>query len=213
MKTVVKLFLFLTLLLIIASAFLPGVREAFSPESIESFVASAGLWGPLLIVAVAIGQVFLGAFPSPLIIVLAVALYGALGGIIGYVALLAASLVGYALGRLANHALLERFEDSLERWEQRIDRYGFLVVLASRASPVLSLDTVSIAAGAVRMSLPRFMIATAIGLIPLALLAWYYGDTILEAVVPAVIYTVVSLAAIGVFVWWDQRSSSKRTGQ
>ena len=87
---------------------------------------------------------------------------GVLGSVLG-------ALVSYALAHWLGRGLVRRFgkyvlvsERSLERSERYFAEHGEISVLLARLIPVLR-HLISIPAGLARMSLPRFLVYTAIG--------------------------------------------------
>lgn len=165
--------------------------------ALERVAQGLGPLGPLFIVLLAIGQVVLAVVPSPLLLVLSIALYGPAGALLGYGALFISSLVGFGIGRWAR-------VDVDEGWLDLVNRYGTLAVVVTRASPLLSLDAVSIASGALDMSKRRFVIATLVGLIPLCVLAYAYGRAVSEPNAALIVYTIVLLVVPVAFVVWDR---------
>lgn len=191
--------LFGLVVLVVLVALSLFLSDTVSFGAVQRYADNLGVLGPVFILLLAIAQVFLAVVPSPLLLVLSIALYGSIGAILGYVALFVSSIVGYGVGRWAGAGI-----DVQDRWVDLVNRYGALGVLVTRASPLLSMDAVSIASGALKMSTERFVIATLIGLVPLCALAFWYGRSVTEPNALLVVYTVVLLVGPLLFVVWDR---------
>lgn len=96
-----------------------------------------------------------------------VAVVAALGSTLGEVT---AYYLGYGGQRLFK---LERFEryKTAERW---MKRHGWLAVVGFAFLPLFIFDFVGIAAGALRLSLTKFLICTYIGRLPRAIIEVYF---------------------------------------
>lgn len=191
--------LFGLVVLVVLVALSLFLSDTVSFGAVQRYADNLGVLGPVFILLLAIAQVFLAVVPSPLLLVLSIALYGSIGAILGYVALFVSSIVGYGVGRWAGAGI-----DVQDRWVDLVNRYGALGVLVTRASPLLSMDAVSIASGALKMSTERFVFATLIGLVPLCALAFWYGRSVTEPNALLVVYTVVLLVGPLLFVVWDR---------
>lgn len=136
---------------VIASMGYPGVFVLMAAESFLTPVPST------LIMGFAGYLVWRGDFAMPL--VLAAALLGSLAG----------SLLGYALGRYGGRPLVERHgrwflvtPRDLQRTDAFFARRGAYAVFLGRFVPVVR-HVISIPAGAARMPLGPFLLATALG--------------------------------------------------
>ncbi len=133
---------------------------------------------------------------------------------------LAGALVVYALGRRGGRPLVLRYgrvlrvkKSDLDRADDWFDRYGELVVLGARMVP-LARSVVSIPAGMCRMPPGRFALLTAVGTAAwdtsLIGAGWLLGEN-WEGVsrfvgsVSEVVLVVVSVAAVGLTIWWWRR--------
>ena len=117
-------------------------------------------------------SVFVAGLSSPLL----VALVAALGNTLGEV-------TAYLLGYSGRHLLkLERFRryQVAEGWMRR---RGWLAVVVSAFLPLFIFDFVGIAAGALKLSLPKFLFFTFLGRLPRAIIEVYFFTWILENIV------------------------------
>lgn len=180
-----------------------GDREGFA-----RWIRSLGAGGVLLVLATMLVQAVLAFLPSVLVMVAAVLAYGPWwGGLLSWVGLVLAAQLAYAIGRGLGPVTVRRLVGgkTLRAMEDAVERYGPWAVVVARVSPILSTDAVSYAAGLLRLGWVPFTLATAGGSLPLvALIGWLGGgiDTLRNGLI---VITVVSVAALGAYVWWDRR--------
>lgn len=176
----------LLLVLVIAAAWLwlilsPGVGafiDRLGTELLPAWVATAGVFGPLAIIALMTLAIVASPLPSAPIALVAGAAYGHAAGTV-YVAL------GAELGALAAF-LIARYlgRDTVERLLGDKAGYGLLgsqnaltlTVFVSRLLPFISFDAMSYAAGLSRLHLRRFLLATLAGIIPASFVLAHLGS-------------------------------------
>lgn len=157
---------------------LAGVIERIDGDRIAGWVEAAGLWGPMLVIALMTVAIVATPIPSAPIALAAGAAYGHVLGTVYIVA-------GAELGALAAFALA-RFlgRDALVRWlGEKVDA-GLLgsqnaltfTVFVSRLLPFISFDIVSYAAGLSRLHFWRFAVATLAGIIPASFVLAHFGN-------------------------------------
>lgn len=150
-------------------------------DRIHAYFQQFGLWGPLAIIFFIVLQMFLIVFPSWLPIIVAVMAYGFWWGVlISLLGIVIASTVGYFIGLKLKAVLLTKIlgEKKLEKMDFWIRNYAFGSVVLFRISPFLSNDGISFIAGMVDMNYKKFMLATLIGITPLAFAVAYFSQDI-----------------------------------
>lgn len=182
------------------------VREG-DQQGLRAWVQSAGPWGPILILALMLAQTLLPIIPSVLIMVVAVLAYGSWwGGVLAWTGLVLSASVAYLIGRALGAAAVDRLVG--RKTERRIAgyvrRHGLGAVVAARVSPALSTDAVSFAAGIVGMRFGRFLLATAVGILPLTVLIGYLGASIERLSTGLLWISILSLALFGGWVVFDR---------
>jgi uncharacterized membrane protein YdjX (TVP38/TMEM64 family) len=161
----------------------PDLRDTASAaisgdhEQVQEEIDGLGIWGPLLILALALihAVVF---FPSEIVDAAAGYAYGFFPALaLLMVGWTLSGLVCWAIGRSVARPLLDRWlgEERFERIEARIERGGATLLLAMRLIPILPFSIVSYAAGAARVPLWRFTWTTAVGFLPITAIATYFG--------------------------------------
>jgi uncharacterized membrane protein YdjX (TVP38/TMEM64 family) len=152
-------------------------RSLLEPERLETLVARAGLWGPVLIVTLMTIAVVASPIPSAPIALAAGAAYGHLWGTVQVVigAELGA-LIAFGLARVLGHDVLRRvFGDRVDAGLLGSQNALTATVLASRLMPFVSFDMISYAAGLSRLHAWRFAFATLAGIIPASFLLAHFG--------------------------------------
>lgn len=148
-------------------------------ERISNWVEQFGFWGPLLIVLGMIVQMFLIIVPSPLLMLVSVLAYGKVWGtLLAIAAVMIASTVGYWLGSYLGEVSVEKVigEDKKKKLESFVERFGAWAVILFRLIPFLSNDAISFVGGLLGMRYWKFIMATVIGISPLAILIAYFGQ-------------------------------------
>lgn len=152
-------------------AFVFNSSGALSPENMRSALLSLGIAGPLIYIAVIAFAVIVVPIPSIPFVLVA-------GYVYGPAAALAFTVTGGTLGSLAAFFLARKLgRERVKKWLSKIDtinildrfdtKLGFIAVLATRLTPLISFDIVSYAAGLTNISAGKFAIATALGMVPL----------------------------------------------
>jgi uncharacterized membrane protein YdjX (TVP38/TMEM64 family) len=101
--------------------------------------------------------------------------YGSLSAILG---MFMAGISGYLLTRRFGDKILIKVIKNEEKRKDAIEsfhKYGFLMILMSRASPILP-EVSACMAGITRMQLRKFLLAWTINTVPFALIASYSGS-------------------------------------
>lgn len=177
------------------------VREG-DREGLREWVSGAGALGPVAVLALMLAQTLFPFVPSVLIMVVAVLAYGAWwGGLLAWGGLLLSASVAYSIGRALGTAAVDRLigEEAERRIGGYVRRHGVGAVIAARLSPAVSTDAVSYVAGIVGMRFPRFLAATAVGILPLTVLIGYLGASI-ERLSFGLLW--ISVASLGAFAAW-----------
>lgn len=184
-----------------------GIVEALDVPFLTDpgpWLSGSGRWGAAAIgVGLLIADVFLPV-PASLIMVAHGALFGIVGGtLLSLFGGLAASAVGFAVGRRGSVAL-HRWVPEAER--RRADallrQWGDLAVVVTRPVPILA-ESVAILAGTSPLGWRRFLVASAAGLLPVALLYALTGATAAHLDSAFLMFGLVMLVAA--LVWFGGR--------
>lgn len=177
-------------------------------ERVEEWVGQYGAWGFVVIFALMLMQTLIPVLPSVVAMVAAVLAYGPVqGGLIAWAGMLLAATLGYGIGRALGPVTIDRLLGAQARRtaDRYVDRYGLWAVIAARISPVLSTDAISIAAGLAGMRYPRFLLATAVGTLPLTILIAWLGQEIERLKTGLIWVSVISVLVFVIYVIIDRR--------
>jgi uncharacterized membrane protein YdjX (TVP38/TMEM64 family) len=198
-------------------AWVSGLAGQFSRDAIAGLVARAGVWGPVLIVALMTIAVVISPIPSAPIALAAGAAYGHGWGTLYVLAgAETGALIAFGLARLLGR-------ETLRRWfgDERLD-IGLLgsqnllmfTVFASRLMPFLSFDLVSYAAGLSGLAFWRFGVATLAGIVPASFVLTHFGGEVATANFGAAMWAVLGLGLVtGLPLIWAAFKARKRTPQ
>ncbi len=178
---------FAILLLLVVGGFLAArytpLAEYLKIEKIQGYLDLVrGLWwAPAALVGtiVVLGSLGLPATPF---IVAGAAIFGAVWGTVwNWVGIFLSSLTGFLLARLLGREFVERIGgNKLQRAEKLLHRRGFMPLIAIRFLPV-PFTLVNAAAAVDGVKLPKFLLASAIGLLPPIAILTYFSSALLEA--------------------------------
>ena len=178
-----------------------GLLERLEDSTaLADWVATRGAWGPVLVILLMVAAIVFSPLPSAPIALASGALFGhgwgtlyiVIGAEMGaMIAFLLSRTLGYPVLRRCLGAGLDQAlptasqhpNSRLGRLYRRIGSQNGLMalVLGSRMMPFLSFDLVSYAAGLTPLTLPRFALATLIGVIPISFLLAHFGAEVTMA--------------------------------
>lgn len=139
-----------------------------SRERVEHWVRGAGLWGPLLLLAIQAGQILAAPIPGLFVPVLAGILYGpVVGPVITVVGTVLGSVAAYWIGR-SGRPLAERLvgEETLAKAQRLMRGRRWLALTGLFLFPFSPADALCFVAGIVAMDWSRFLLAVAVGRVP-----------------------------------------------
>jgi len=151
---------------LLALAWRGGVLGAVTnPEAIKATILQAGMWGPLVFFALAMGM-FAAFMLAPLIWAATAIWPLPVAYSYSFGATLLASVLTYGVAyRLGQDWAQDRVPASIRRWEERLRAHPFSTILALRmllwANPLIDLF-----AAVTGISTRRYLLATVIGLVP-----------------------------------------------
>lgn len=134
-----------------------------------------GSIGPLIIAGALVLAVVVGPIPTLPITIASGVLYGPVAGFVwAMVGSLVGAAIAFAIARLAGRPFVERFTGGhLALCADCSDKLLFWVIAGCRLLPVISFAAVSYGAGLTAMRLRSFLLATALGMVPMT--ALYVG--------------------------------------
>lgn len=174
-------------LLVICYFIVPPFKEAINEaydiltskdeSRIEDWVSQFGLFGPIVLVVIMVLQMFLLFIPNILVMMIAILSYGPIwGSVISLVGIFASSSLGYFIGNRLGMRTLDKWlsKKTFDTLRAFISSYGAAAVAIIRLSTLCN-DALGFAAGLLKMSYKKFILATLAGMTPLVVLLAIYG--------------------------------------
>ena len=178
---IIKSVLFVVIVLAIScSRLLLDLSSYFAPANIEMWLDSAGIFAPILYMAVMALAVVISPIPSLPLDIAAGAFFGPFAGTLySVLGALAGAVISFMIARFLGRELIERFLGGhINFCTKCSDRILTKIVFLSRLMPIVSFDVISYGAGLTKMSLKKFSLATFFGMIPLTFLYNYSGSVL-----------------------------------
>lgn len=177
---------------------------------VRSRVDAAGVWGPVVYVALYVG---LATVPSPVGLVTATggALFGLWAGAgLSLVGALVGAIISFGVGRLLGREAVDRLiRGRLERVDAVLADHGLAAVLMVRLVPLVPFVAINYASGLSGVRFRHYVLGSAVGMVPgslayAALGAYGTSPWGLAAAGSALILLVV------VGSWWARRLDARR---
>ncbi len=152
----------------------------FQPSDIGDWLAKAGPWAPLVYIGAMIVAIVASPIPSVPLDIAAGLTFGLFRGTVytligAEIGAVIAFLIGRRLGR---PRLARRLSpEAMGHIDELTARVGMKALIVMRLLPAFNFDWVSYAAGLTAISLPRFAIATLIGMTPPVIAITAVGST------------------------------------
>lgn len=169
-----------------------------SRTDLEDWIEAAGLFGPVVVVALMAVAIVASPLPSAPIALAAGAAYGHwVGAMLVVAGAELGALVAFGLARKLGHPFVERYFGDTSRWallgSQNILTF---IVFASRLLPFVSFDLISYVAGLSALRLWRFALATLAGIIPASFFLAHMGAIAMTGDTESVLWTVAVLGVV-----------------
>jgi len=167
---------------------IPPLREAVlhaiggDTAAVREDVRDLGAWGVLLVFALALVHAVVW-YPAEILDAAAGFVYGFGPAMPSMLACwIANALAAYAIGVNAGRPLIIRLagERRYERMEHAVAEGGVTLLLAMRLIPIVPFSLFSVAAGAAKVPVLRFVWTTAVGYLPITVIFVYLGSRLEE---------------------------------
>lgn len=180
---------------------------------VADYVRSFGVWTPLVSLLLMVAQTVIAPLPGSLIAAANGIVFGIWWGtLLSWLGGLLGGSLAFAIARWLGRDAVTRLlgQAHLEAAQEFSQREGFWIVLVARLIPLISFDLISYLAGLSTMSYPKFLLATAIGMLP-GTFAWTaLGHDLALAETSAWRISLIALIFVGGIIggrWWLRRAS------
>lgn len=185
-------------------------------EQIEGWLELAKSISPLYVGLIIFGLLCIDLFiavPTLTLIILAGYFLGfAFGALFSVAGIMSAGVIGYTLSRRYGDKILNfLIKDKVQREEavEIFNRHGFVIILLSRAMPVMP-EASACLSGITGMSFKKFFIAWMISTVPYVLIASYAGSiSSIKDPMPAII-AAIGLSLFFSIFWFFYRKRHKK---
>ncbi|MEZ0314497.1 MAG: VTT domain-containing protein [Myxococcota bacterium] len=200
------------LLLAVAYRFTP-LHEILDPKRLAALAAplrnEPWMWGAAVIAFIGAGLL---SFPLTLLVLQTGLVFGALRGIpIALTGALLSGTLTFGIGRLIGKDTIQRLGGRRMRYlVSRFKKSGVIAVVSIRLMPIAPFSIVNVIAGATGVRFSRFILGTAIGIMPGIISVNVFGASVFEAIATRdpkglVTAAAVGLALLGVGIWLRRR--------
>jgi uncharacterized membrane protein YdjX (TVP38/TMEM64 family) len=146
-----------------------AMAPAFTRERLTGYVHEAGVWGPLILLGLQIGQIIIAPIPGVFVPIVAGILYGPIVGVlIATVGTMLGSAAAFAIGSRAGMPLLRRWigTDTVARAQELVGGRRWLALVPIFLLPFSPSDAICFIAGMIGMKAGRFALAVLLGRVP-----------------------------------------------
>ncbi len=178
---------------------MPVWPEDLTPDGFRQLILSWGMWAVAGSVLLMVVHSFV-PFPAEFVAIANGMCFGLFwGSVITWVGAMLGALAAFALSRrlgrpFAARMVRDRDWHSIDDW---LERHGGEGVLLCRFIPIIAFNLINYAAGLTRISYPKFIWATGLGILPMTVLMVYLGAEMEELSLVAWLFPVA-----GVLVLW-----------
>jgi uncharacterized membrane protein YdjX (TVP38/TMEM64 family) len=179
----------------------------FTPEGLKHAVTGLGWVGPLVYIGALALAVVVSQIPELPLAMAAGAIWGALpAGIYSIIGGFLGALIAYFLGRTLGRSTIKTLTGKAIYFsKQRGEVYLGWLIFITRLFPIFSFDLMSYGAGIAGLSLPIYVTATLVGMIPPTFLITYMGATLTIGKSWAIAFTGLFLLVLIVLPWGIRR--------
>lgn len=176
------------------------------PAAIEAWLQGLGSWAPFAYMTGMTVAVVVSPIPSVPLDIAAGLTFGLVWGTVY-------TLIGAEIGAIISFLISRRLgrpwlarrlpESTMHQIDMMADRQGVRALVIMRLLPIFNFDWVSYAAGLTAISLPRFAIATLMGMTPPVIAITAVGSTFTDKpIVAAALLGALILLTLGPVAFW-----------
>jgi uncharacterized membrane protein YdjX (TVP38/TMEM64 family) len=167
-------------------------------KAIQRYIASIGLFGPIMIVLLMTLAIMVSPLPSAPIAIAAGAVYGHTWGTV-YVLIgsVSGATGAFFIARYLGHEFITKLTDDyipFKFFESQNALMG--IVFVSRLMPFLSFDVISYAAGLSSLVFWRFVVATVFGIAPASFFLAHVGSEMASAELDRIAIAILLLTSL-----------------
>ncbi|WP_324281830.1 VTT domain-containing protein [Cyanobacterium aponinum UTEX 3221] len=152
----------------------------FTAEGFKQGVVKLGFFAPIIYIWIIALSVVISPVPGSTLAMVAGNMWGGtLAGIYTIIGGFLGSLIAYFLGKTLGHTAIKKITGkTIYFTKTKGEFYLTCLVFITRLLPIFSFDLISYGAGIAGLSLPKYAIATLLGMIPSTFLLTHLGSSI-----------------------------------
>lgn len=195
-KTAARVRLGAVVVVLIAIA-VAASQLGLSRDGIESFIESAGPWGPVVYVVV-YALLTVAFFPVSIVTVLGGVIFGSVQGTIltvigATIGAMGSFIIGRRLGRSAVASLAGQRVTAIDEW---LTSRGFVAMLYARLLPIFPFNALNYIAGVTGLRLREYVLATFVGIIPGTFVFTSLGGNVDDKTSPQFLGSLAAIAVL-----------------
>ena len=173
--------------------------KAGSVENLRQSLLHYGPWAIAISTGLMIGQAIISPLPANVIIITNALVFGPMwGGLLSWSTTLLGASLCFMLARAFGKPFAQKIVGgSLQKAENFFKTYGLPAMFFLRIMPFVPFDAVSYGAGLVGVPFSKFLLATAVGIIPSVVLYSYLG-AVVAGIYWWLLIGVLSVSLIGI---------------
>lgn len=191
-----------------------GLHIDFSkitPEKFKETINGFGIWGPVIYIVFYIVRPLI-LFPAAILSASAGAIWGLKGFIYLQIAANLSAVGEFLIARYLARETIEKFlKDKIGKFDEAIEKRGFVTVLLIRLIPNLPWDVQNLGLGLTKVKFWDYFWATFIGIMPGSFALVYFGSSFISVLAnPKNLWKIGVAVLLFVFIYWLQKYLKKR---
>lgn len=168
-------------------------------EGIQNYVAGLGVFS-VLVYVISVILMAMTPFPDEPIIASGVIIFGITTGfVLIWFSLVVTGIINFTISkRLGRNFFIKKFPEVIKYADRFAEKNGLETIIIARVFTFVTFDTVSYAAGLTNMSYRKFIIATVVGILPIAINYTFVGAALSTGNFLATIFAFVISALIAI---------------
>lgn len=182
-------------------------------EEFRQWVASLGIWGPLLYIIIYVLRPLI-FFPAGVLSAVAGVIWGPVAGfLILQIAANLSSTAEFFAARSFVRDLIERhLKGRMLSFDEKLQRHGFLTVLFIRLIPNVAWDIQNLSLGLTKVRFRDYFLATLIGIMPGSFAFVFFGSSLIKVLFnPKNFWVIIVAVLLFLGIFYLQKALKKKT--
>jgi uncharacterized membrane protein YdjX (TVP38/TMEM64 family) len=154
------------------------IESSYTVADLKNYILSFGPWVPLVLLIIIIITSSIGFVSAVPVAIAALVLNVYLSFVISILGLTMGAAISFFIARYVGRDYVERRFikriKSLKRYDERLEKSGFLTILFLRMIYLIPYELINIAGGLSRIHFGKFILGTLLGIIPTIVITIYF---------------------------------------